>query len=92
MIQTQPSVRRAKTRRERLRGRRWVASAEFPGGRKIVLRRSRTRPPALQRARLNVVQEVNAAANAGAVVVPSSQTGGGTLAGWKSYGRDIDYL
>lgn len=90
MIRTTPSVRRAKTRRERLRGHRWVAAAEFPGGRKIILSRNRTRTPAIKRAQLNVVATISAAANAGAVVVPNSQTGGGTLAGWKRYGRDIE--
>jgi hypothetical protein len=43
------AVRRAKTRAQRAGGKRWIAQAEFPGGRAIVLGRSRTRAPAVQK-------------------------------------------
>lgn len=90
MISTQTSVRRAKTRRERLRGRRWVAAQEFPGGRKVVLLRSRTKPPALNRARLQTVQVVNNAANAGAITITPGAIRGGTLPAWKRSQLGLD--
>lgn len=72
MIPTVTSLRRAKNRRERAQGKRWIAAKEFPGGRKITLLRSRTRPPAKRRVELNTVQDVNSLANAGVIDITTN--------------------
>lgn len=77
------AVRRAKNRAERAQGKRWIAQAEFPGGRKIVLDRSRTRPPAVQKVRREARNAYQQAANAGAAPPPTGNGGGGG-----GYGRN----
>lgn len=77
------AVRRAKNRAERAQGKRWIAQAEFPGGRKITLSRSRTKPPAVTKLRQEVRNAVSQAANAGAVTIsPAAQNSAG-VAGYK---------
>lgn len=71
------AVRRAKNRAERAQGKRWIAQAEFPGGRVAVLKRTRNRPPALQKLRQEVRNVVQQAANQGAIdVKPQSSSAG----------------
>lgn len=73
------AIRRAKTRRARLSGKRWIAQAEFPGGRAIIYGRARNRPVAVQKIRVAIRQNVASAANAGAITVdnPNDTTAGG---------------
>lgn len=77
------AVRRAKTRSEKQQGKRWVAQAEFPGGRKIALGRTRNKPPAVQKLRQYVRNEVQQAANAGAVEVSAASQNSGGIPSYK---------
>lgn len=71
------AVRRAKNRAERAQGKRWIAQAEFPGGRVAVLKRDRTRPPTVQKLRQEVRNVVQQAANAGVIdIKPQSASAG----------------
>lgn len=78
------AVRRAKTRTEKQQGKRWVAQAEFPGGRKIKLARTRNKAPAVQVIRQEVRNVVQKAANAGAIDVPASSQNSGGVQGYKA--------
>lgn len=80
------AVRRAKNRAERAQGKRWIAQAEFPGGRKITLARTRTKPPAVTKLRQEVRNDISQAANAGAVEVSASSRGSSGPPAWKLEG------
>ncbi len=73
--QTLIAVRKARGS-ERTRNTRYVAALEFPGGRKAVLRKGRTVPPVLQKARQQVRQEVGTAVNNGALPSNAASSGG----------------
>lgn len=77
MPRTRITIRRAQGS-DRIGGVRWMAQAEFPGGRHISLESSRNRPPARVAARLAVVKRYTVAANSGAAPPPS---GGGSPGG-----------
>jgi len=74
-------VRRAKNRKERAQGKRFIAQAVFPGGRKIIYARTRTRGPAIQK----IEQVVRIAAQE-----YDTQTGAGSPGGGGSGGGAYD--
>lgn len=77
------AVRRAKNRAERAQGKRWIAQAEFPGGRKIVLGRTRNKAPAVTKLRQEVRNDISQAANAGAITVSAASQNSGGIPAWK---------
>lgn len=75
------AIRRAKTRAQRAQGKRWIAQAEFPGGRKIVLDRSRMRPPAVQKLQREVQNSYQQAVTSGAAPAPTGNGATSSSAG-----------
>lgn len=83
MANVRYAVRRAKNRAERAQGKRWIAQAEFPGGRKIVLGRTRNKAPAVIKLRQEVRNDISQAANAGAINVSSANQSSAGPPAWK---------
>lgn len=69
------AIRRAKGA-QRIRGKRWIAQGETPGGRKIVYARTRNKAPAKQKIEQEIRQAISSAANAGAIEIDSQNSAG----------------